>query len=510
MIKRNVVSGDIEKRIIIGMIVDDNFCGQMSRMAKKQYFKIDFSITVFQWVLDYYKIYKKAPGKEIQNIFSVEQEKLKESNANLISEFLLSLSENYEENGKINVEHLVDQAREYFRERSLFLLAEKIQGELARGRIGHAETEVRNFNRVTKDISKWFNPFDAVNINQVFMDDESNKLLKLQGNLGEMIGWLERDWLISFMASMKKGKSWMLQELAIQALMQGLKVAYFSFEMSKNVVSKRIYKRLSAMASTPGEYKYPVFDCERNQDNSCKREDRICKIGIKAPGGKITEYKEVKGYSSCQICRNKENGPYERATWFEIQKQKKEFDQKQAVRKAKDFKLLYGDNLRIMAYPAFSASFDDSESDLNDLEAQEGFIADVLCYDYFDITNPGQGVSGFSERATADYVWKKGKSLASKRHCLVATVLQSNRKSINKKSLEQEDTGEDIRKLAHPDAVMGFNQTKDEKGLGVSRVNMIVHRHEDFNYNKEVMVLQSFNLGQPWLDDELVENLKNE
>lgn len=508
-IRRSVVSGDIEKRIITGIITDDNFCGQIIKMAKKQYFKIDFARQVFLWCSDYFKLYKKAPGKEIKNIFLVEQEKIKEADAELVKSFLSGLSDNYDEESKVNYAYLIDQTRDYFRERSLALLAEKVQGELARGRVDQAETEVRNFSKVTKEISNWFNPFDISNVNQVFADDDTNKLFRLSGSLGEMSGYFERDWLIAFMSPLKRGKSWWLQELAIHALHAGLKVAYFSFEMNKNAVSKRIYKRLVALSSKTGDHNYPVFDCERNQDGSCKKDERTCSVAIKAPGTPTPEFKPVRLYKPCSVCRSpdkEKKTDYERAVWFAVQKQTKEFDSRSVSKKVKSFKMLYGSNLRVMAYPAFSASFDDAEADLEELESQEGFVADMIAWDYFDISNPGQGTSGFSERATADHIWKRGKGMASRRHCLVATVLQSNRKSFSKKSLEQEDTAEDIRKLAHVDMVFGLNQTSDEKEIGVSRISVIAHRHEEFSFAGETMVLQSFQMGQPYLDDIFIKN----
>jgi hypothetical protein len=473
-------------------------------MAKKQYFKGDFSRQVFLWCADYFKLYKKAPGKEIQNIFAVEKDGLNSADAELIKVFLSNLSDQYEAEKKANYALLVDQSRDYFRQRALVLLAEKISGEVAKGRVDQAEAEIRNFNRISKDISNWFNPLEVSAVDTVFQDDESNKLFRFSGALGEMVGDLERDWLVAFMAPLKRGKSWWLQELAIHALMNGLKVAYFSFEMNRNAVSKRLYKRLSALASKTGDHKFPIFDCQRNQDGTCKRQGRVCDVAIKAPAAPTPEFKKFDGYKPCTACRGTKNGQYEVATWWSVQRQVKEFDSRTVARKVKDFRMLYGNNLRVMAYPAFSASFDDAERDLDELESQGGFIPDVIAYDYFDISNPGGGVGGLSERGVSDYVWKRGKGQASKRHCLVATVLQSNRKSISKKNLEQEDTAEDIRKGAHVDLLLAINQKPEEKEQGVSRISVIAHRHEEFSFSGEAMVLQSFALGQPFLDDEYV------
>jgi hypothetical protein len=503
VIRRNIVSGDLEKRILIGLITNDDFCSKLIRISDKHYFKMDYARQVYQWCQEYFKIYKRAPGKEIQNIFIAEKPAIKEADEIIMTEFLSELSEQYSGN-KTNNELLFEQSRDYFRERALNLLAEKIQNNVVRGRIDQAEDDVRNFHKVSNELGKWFNPFDASNINQVFSDDESNKLFRFPGDLGEMIGDFERDWLVAFMAPMKRGKSWWLQELVIHALMNRLKAVIFSFEMNKIAVSKRIYKRIAGLAASPGTYKIPVFDCERNQDGSCRKELRPCDVSVKAAGtDQPKEYRRVDGYKPCKICKEAKNGDYRRAYWWAFQEQKKSFDAREIQKRSKHFKMLYGNNLRVMAYPAFSASFDDAERDLEVL-ANEGFIADVAAFDYFDISNPGAGTSGFSERAIADHVWKRGKGLATKWHLMNATVLQSNRKSISKKSLEQEDTSEDIRKLAHPDVVAAINQTPEEKEMGVSRVNIIVHRHNEFTFSGEVIVLQSFALGQPFLDDEWI------
>ncbi len=221
VIKRNVVSGDIEKRIITGIITNDNFCSKMQKMAVPKFFKIDYAKTIFEWASDYYRSYKKAPGKEIRNIFAVEQDRIKEADAELIRSFLADISAAYAkgEYEKANFDLLSEHAKDYCRERSLELAIERIQGHLSRGKLDEAESEMRSYNKITKGLSEWFNPLDPQNIKQVFEEDKENILFRLPGPLGEMAGDFERDWLIAFMAPMKRGKSWILQEFAVHALM---------------------------------------------------------------------------------------------------------------------------------------------------------------------------------------------------------------------------------------------------------------------------------------------------
>jgi len=502
-ILRYNVDNDIEKRILTGLIVNDEFCTNIQKMIKKQYFQIDHVKTVVGWVQDYYKAYKKAPAKQIQDIFVSEKASLKDADAELIGRFLLSLSQAYEDGGSaFNYEYLLDQSRDYFRERSLTMLAEKIQGELARGKVDQAELEVKNFSRVVKELGTWINPFEKTNIHKLF-STTGDYLLSLPDELGTLSGDLEREWLIAFMGPMKRGKSWMLQEFAIHALSCRLKVVYFSLEMGQRAMSKRIYSRLTGLAEKTGLLSYPVFDCERNQDNTCKLRERASAIGVKAPGEEILEYKKVRGYKPCTFCRpafgEKPNSDYVQAVWKIWREQREEIDSAKVIKKVRDFERLYGSNFRIKSYPSFTATLDDIVSDLDDLWYTEEFVPDVICIDSLDITRP-EGSANLSERGQIDWSWKRAKGLAGERHALVATVLQSNRPSITQKSIQQDNVGEDIRKLAHVDIMFGLNQTPAEKEKGIMRISTVAHRHRDFQFGKEVMVLQALDVGQPILD----------
>jgi replicative DNA helicase len=498
--RQTVASADVEKKIITGMIVNDQFLTDMQRMAKKHYFTIPYAQTVFSWIQDYYKKYKKSPGAIIQDIYKSEREKLRESEADLMAQFIDGLSAY---SNDANYDYLADQARDYFRERAIDLLVDSVRGNTLRGKIDQAENDIKNFSKVVKDLGTWFNPTSTQNIQNTVCERDSDVLLTLPGALGKMCGPIEREWLVALMGPMKRGKSWYLQEIAIEAVTQRLKTVIFSLEMNQRAMSKRLYKRMSGMTEGPTTtVLYPVFDCEWNQDNSCKKQQRVCSIGIKNPGDPTPTFGVHKGYKVCTSCKDP-NHPthhaYSRAIWKEVHDQVDEFDAKNVALKVKKFTRIYGDNLRIKAYPAFTATFDDIISDLDDLEYTEGFVPDVICIDYLDIMAPESG--NLSERGAIDRAWKRAKGLAAQRHCLVATVLQSNRDSISKDSIQQESTSEDIRKLAHVDIMFGLNQTPSEKDDGVMRISIIAHRHSEFNTLYEAMVLQSLSIGQPMLDD---------
>ena len=107
--RHEVLSGDIEKRIVTGLIVDNKFCREAVPILRPKYFQIDYTRKVAQWVADYWKKYKKAPGKDIQAIFQSEEKILKPAEAGIIEEFLKEISSQYENDVNFNAEYLLDQ-----------------------------------------------------------------------------------------------------------------------------------------------------------------------------------------------------------------------------------------------------------------------------------------------------------------------------------------------------------------------------------------------------------------
>lgn len=498
---RTEVSNDIEKRIITGLIVDDSYCRDAMLMVKVKYFKIDYARRIFQWISDYYKKYKSAPKKEIQNIFVAESLSLREAESELIEIFLQNISDKYEQDDSFNCGYLLDQTKFFCRDRSLEILAETIEGFRIQGKLDKAEEALRNFDKIAKTTNNWINPLGETEVKRFMSERDKNKLFKLPGVLGEMMGWFEREWFIAVMGPMKRGKSFYGWEIAYHALTAKLKIAWFSLEMNEDTMERRIYKRLTAMNEYGGEWAYPIFDCKSNQNNFCKKIERKNRIRLLDKEGNLPLFDQNSDYMVCDYCRRyKEDFQfYLPTTWWAVQKQSVDLNEQSIIKKARTFRKLYGDNLRIMTYPAFSATFDDMIADLDNLEYTEGFVPDVILIDYIDIS--AREIKG-DERADANEKWQRGKNLAGVRKALVINANQSNRDSIDKKSIGEKNTGEDIRKLAHVDALFTLNQTKEEKRQGIMRVETLIHRHEESTEKGQVIVLQSLKLGQPFLDSE--------
>jgi replicative DNA helicase len=496
---RTVYSSEIERKILTGMIISTPYLRDVAGMVNPRLFKIDYIRRIVSWVLDYYKQYKEAPNKDFESIFYAQSTKLnKQAEVELMEEFLQSLSDQYIENDNktsFNKELLFDQTVDFCRDRQLEILHKTVEGHRLSGDLAKAEEAVAGFGKIAQNVSRWINPFDTKQINKVFENNDANRLFKMPGALGEMIGYFERGWLVGILGPAKRGKSWHEWEFAFHALCAKLKVVVFEFEMNEQTYQKRIHKRITAMNEIGGEFAYPTFDCLFNQNGQCKKPERTNTIRLDV-GGKIPAYTPNMEYRPCVACRGTKD--FYPVSWWQTQRQRNDMSPGIVIKKAKTFKKLYGDNLRIRCFPSFSAGFPEVEAELENLKNQENFEPDVILFDYLDIMSAEVA----NELEDENRKWKRAKGLAGERHCLVINCHQGNRESEEMRSIRQKHTGGSIKKLQHLDIDITLNQSEEEQRRGKIRMQVLVHRHEEGISKGEVIVLQQLKLGQPLLDSE--------
>ncbi|KKM78063.1 hypothetical protein LCGC14_1363800, partial [marine sediment metagenome] len=155
MIRRKIVKGDIEKKIATAGIVSTEFCRDITKIYKPEYIQVDYIRQVLGWVFEYFNEYKKAPEKQIQDMFMVEKDEMKPEQAELIETFLSRISKEHEEKETFNHQYAYDQAELYFRKRSLQLLFERGLGLLIKNKVDEAENSVSTFGKVSKVMGNW-------------------------------------------------------------------------------------------------------------------------------------------------------------------------------------------------------------------------------------------------------------------------------------------------------------------------------------------------------------------
>lgn len=532
--RRQVVDNGSENLFLTGIIVSDQVCEKVLSVYHQDYLTNEYSKKIANWVNDYFQQYKQAPFADIIEIFNHHKPQIEETTANLISEFLSKLSTDFEaevgegyRDGKFNVDYVVDRSLNFFQTREAVIRANNALLLAERGEGAAAMKELVEVKTIDKPKAKAVDPFGEEMVRQIHLEDNSSYLFRPDGALGYILGGFDRGWLVSFLAPMKRGKSWSLMFLALLASRKRIKVLFVSCEMSPKEVAARFQTMATRRPKALCSAVFPFFDCFRNQDGSCKEEARPRQSALiedntsaskrknrsdegenqpkKKPWDvfkESVENNEVIPHQVCKACRKDNPARYTPSLWWEKQEYAAiTIDEAMKIKRREN--MSYGDNLRIFCGSKFSLSIDDIKAEKERLEREDNFITDMIVIDHADNLKV---VNRFSEaRDNVDENWKQMAKMGSEGNILILTATQGNRGSISSDSVEQEHTSEDIRKLAHVDAMFTINQTKIEKAQGVIRYGVLVHRHMEYSENVQARVLQCLSIGGVVLGSEIVE-----
>ena len=504
-ISKRKIQLDTEKTIIITLINSTEFCKNILGDINTDYFKTPAARIISKWVMDYFDIYGNCPDDDIEEIFNDKQEDLEPEEAELIQNVLEHLSELDDVQKKTNIEYLTKKAKKYFNRRALQLTRDKLDNALDNNNLKAAEKALIEHKKVTESLSLHTirgDDEDVINdvLAEAYYDDQPSPLtlFKPSGRLGTFMGWLKRGWLIAFLAPMKRGKTFWLIYLMFEAITSRLKVLFISLEMSNEEVMDRFFQCVTGgFITESGKVLVPVFDCKKNQTDKCVKKKRDGEGYLLDEDGILPDFDEYPKWDTCIACRGTKD--FKPSTWYEKEKVKR-VSYKKSKKSIKSFNKMYAEYFRVMSYPAYTAGVNDIEALLDVLEYSDGFIPDMICIDYDALLKPDE--QNLSERGQVDHIWKSMRKLGAMRNVLIATATQSNRASIEKNIVEQVDSSEDIRKVAHVVAMYGLNQTSDEKERGVMRINTVAHRFRKFIPEKCVHVLQNFGRGQVHIDSE--------
>jgi len=441
------INSDSEKNLITGMITSDHFLSEIISIFDRKLLQTPYSKIVSDWCIDYFKKYNKSPKNDIQEIFKLNKDKLGEDEE-VIETFLHNLSERADQLEKFNDKFILDESEKYLAERKLLNLSEIIKASVISGNINEAEILVAKHNKTARPESK---AVDVINDKQAIIQaihEEQDVLFEVPGAVGSMIGPLCRGDFFAFLAPMKRGKTFWMEDFAIRGAMAGLKVLFVSMEMPKNPMLKRIYQYFLAAPRKDQDITIPYF----------------------------TEEGDVKTRTV----------------------HKKAISSGMMLKKSKALNLMIkSGGLRLICYPAKSASVKTIKNEILMLSTYEGFYPDIVVVDYADILAP-EPESPNEYRHKIDHTWVTLRGLAQEINGLVITASQSSRASFSK-DIEESDIAEDIRKLAHVTHMVSLNQKKEEKEKNIMRVSVLASRNEDFT-GAEAVVLYQYAIGKAILD----------
>ncbi|MFZ5451846.1 MAG: AAA family ATPase [Thermodesulfobacteriota bacterium] len=243
----------IERKITTGFIVSAEFIKGIIPDYNPRLMTAPFAVTVIGWALDYFNRFgKEPPLSHISDIFHLQRASLGDSEADLIVQFINSISNEFVEGeGDFNIPYMLDSTRKYFKKRALTILKEDLGHHLEGGNIDMATQAVEKFKVITA-------------VQQALGPGYTGKEL-LQARFAEP-RWIVRDLLPEGFSPLcgppKVGKSFLALNLAL-SIATGWKfldrydvekgeAIYLDFELAENKLQGRLSKCLGGRHDLPG------------------------------------------------------------------------------------------------------------------------------------------------------------------------------------------------------------------------------------------------------------------
>jgi replicative DNA helicase len=485
---------------------------------------------IFKWIIRYHTVHGKPPRLAMEDIWQRRKKAYPLVTQKLIEQYLLHLNEKYISFQEENLDPLYIRKEvipDFIREREITARLDKAQQRLERGEFEEAEKLLSEYKPVT-EIEENENlgvilPLTLKDIEDAKKNGEENTgdvAFEFEGDLGKLVGPLRKSWLVAVSGVEKSGKSFLLDEIGFDAaIFQEKKVLKINLELSAQLQRLRTHKRLSLTCDRhqAGECIYPVFDCENNQYGTCAIRRIKRRSGIDLPpwhnrkkppllsaGSHVQPVEYFTGWTVCQKCRDNPHrkNPHQTTRfiptiWFD-HCQLKSIKERQVKRAIKRNTAMVGlDNFRVKCFPRFSVNFDEVRSFIMRYIDKTKWKPDIILFDYVDIL----AAEHTEARIDVDNKWKKASRLAGELNCLVVNADQANKAARSQYQLDSLSTSESKTKDAHLDIRIALNQTDDEKDLGVARINVLFHRHQEFSPKNEVLITQRLQTSQPLLDN---------
>lgn len=505
--RRKRGKGEIARKVCTACIISDQILCKVAKIYRPSIIENKHINSIIQWCVEYYQKYSSAPKQTIQDVFEQKIRKAKDDETIEVLESILELaSVEFERNCKnFNEPYYMDIVLDFFREESLKNTIEEANAELSQGNLTKAEEAVLGHNKMAVETDDSINPFtDADEIREAFEKNEE-PILSFPGAFGELLNpHCVRDGFIVFIGPEKVGKTFWLQEVLMAGMRARCNIAFFSVgDMSKEQMTIRNCIRLAKRSNKRHSCRarwVPVKDCVKNQNDTCrsKRRTSPCGLGIDEDdfaSGEFVPEEAPKEYLPCTNCSK-----IEPSFWYRWQEEQKPLTWQEAYKLNQKFmQRMRGREYKLKCAPNGTFSWDDVDRQLTIWEELEGFIADLVIFDYMDIGGVEPG-SPREFRHQVNEKWKAARRVSQKRHCLVASASQADAGSYEAELITRRNFSEDKRIFAHVTAAFGLNKTNLEKQLGIMRVNPILTREGEFFTDKCVKVLQDLPSGQPLLD----------
>ncbi len=351
----------------------------------------------------------------------------------------------------LNGEYILSQLRKFVRAQTLkSALIESVEA-LEAGDVDTAETTIQ------RGLSVQVNTFEAGTFLSVpeqalgFLDDTEPALSMGIPYFEEIDLGPRRKELMLWMAAPGRGKSWALVHTGKWALLQGKTVLHVTLEMSEQRTSQRYVQSLFAVSKRHPEVSVP----------------RLQLVDDKLTG---IDHEELKRWT--------------------LQ------DPGASVRLTQKIKRLLGNKppLIVKQFPTGALTMSMLRAYLDGLERLHKIIPDYLIIDYPDL----MAMDSKTLREDIGETMKHLRGLGVERNMGVIGATQTNREGSRARIVDESNVAEDWSKIMIADSIISFNQTEEEKKLGLARLFAVKSRNDESR--GACLITQSYAIGQFVMD----------
>lgn len=264
--------------------------------------------------------------------------------------------------------------------------------------------------------------------------------------------------LFTFMAPPKRGKTHFGIHCAKQALLQRQRVLIVSLEVHPEIMAARLLQSFFAMTRTEADVQIPHLEKDRK--------GKLRSITLEPAANRLA--------------LNSKKGRERLRRAFGLTKGSSV--EEHVARVSRD--------LIIQGFPTGQLKMKEFEAYLDSLVAYEKFQPDVVVLDYPDLMY----VDPRNYRLNLGLLNKDLRGIAVDRNFALVAMSQSNRASVDKRTITERDVAEDFSKVAISDVVLTYSQIPAEREMHLARIFVAAARNAPDKFS--VHIAQSYDTGQ--------------
>ena len=499
-----------ERLICTGLVISDRVCRELYQVPDVvDLFVADFTQWVVRTCLDYWHKHKSAPGRHIEDAFHLAKRnnKLKPDTASLVSDFLGSISTEFERSDHFNEGYVVEEvALPYLRTRSLRTTSNDVNALLDAGRLEEAEQCWGEFRKTETVIHTGHDLFEDKELLKRAFQQQEHPLFTVPGAVGALLApQLVRTNFVSTIGVVGRGKSFWLQELGKYAARGRCNVMMIGVgDMSAEDYALRMACSLTGRSNRPRDCEpgwVPCVDCVKNQNGTC---DLALRKGSVSLPDEIWE-EEVpnpdmspKGYIPCDRCMHARD--FEGAPWWRMREATSPLTVQEGWKAVQRFdRRLKGRHFRLCVYPSKGVTPDKTEMELERLRDVEGWLPDVIIIDYMDEYGSDMQ-SGEQFRHREADKWSRTRGIMMRWNALGLVAEQSDAAGYDRDTLSLKNFNEDRRRNDVVTGKLGYNRTVTDEERGIARLSWAGKlRNASFGINDQVVIAQDLSCARPLL-----------